>query len=109
LTQNAADDGGHEAGLGRGGLLAADAGDPLDFNLAGRGRVEVLAVGQLRRAQGVQDHVFALVVDGGGFVGADDRKLLLEAGRIVLTLTPGWGAERLQGCGARGTPAGPGS
>ena len=56
---------------GAAALLAADAGDPLHLNAAGCGRVEVFAVGQLGRANGVEHDVLALVVDGGGLVGAD--------------------------------------
>ena len=44
------------------------------------GRVEIFAVLQLGRADGVEDDVLGLVVGGGGFaVGADDGNLFRQA------------------------------
>ena len=53
-AQNAVDDRGHEPSLRRGGAGAADALNPLHFDLA-RGRVvEVFAIGQLMAAQRIE-------------------------------------------------------
>src|ERR1700720_343863 len=43
-AQNAIDDSGHETALRRSCLFAADALNPLDFNLTRRGVVEILAI-----------------------------------------------------------------
>ena len=86
---------------GRGGFLAADALNPLDFNLVGCGRVEIFAVCQLGRAEGVEDDVLGLVVGGGGLVGGRGRETV--SGRrwaSVWMATPGWEALMSQGCGA---------
>ena len=45
----------------------------------GCGRVEVLAVGQLGRAEGVEDNVLALVVRGGCAVGRLDGEAVDES------------------------------
>ena len=55
--EDSVDDGGHEAALRGGGLFAADALDPLDFDLAGGGVVEVLAVVEGGGADGVEEDV----------------------------------------------------
>src|SRR5208337_4639368 len=89
--EDSVDDGGHEAGLRRGGLFAADAGDPLDLNLLGGGRVEVLAVGKLRGAESVEDDVFALLVKDGGTVGSLDLEVVHEAARVLLDGDAGMG------------------
>ena len=57
--EDAVDDGGHEAALRGGGFFAADALDPLDFDLAGGGVVEVFAVFERRGADGVEEDVTA--------------------------------------------------
>ena len=59
-AEDAVDDGGHEAALRGGGFFAADALDPLDFDLAGGGVVEVLAVGEGGGADGVEQNVTGL-------------------------------------------------
>ena len=46
LAEDAVDDGGHEAGLRGGGVFAADALDPLNFDFARARGVEVFAVGK---------------------------------------------------------------
>ena len=60
-AQDAVDDGGHEAGLRRGRAGAADALNPMHLNVAGGGRVEILAVLQLGGADGVEQNVLGLL------------------------------------------------
>ena len=79
-AENAVDDGGHEAGLRGGRLFAADAGNPLDFDLLGGGRVEIFAVGEFGGAESVEDDVFAGGVLGGYFRCVDDGDVLGEVG-----------------------------
>ena len=62
-AEDAVDDGGHEAALRGGGLFAADALDPLDFDLAGGGVVEVLAVVEGGGTDGVEEDVLFRVGD----------------------------------------------
>ena len=93
--EDAVDDGGHEAALRGGGLFAADALDPLDFDLVGGGVVEVLAVVEGGGADGVEQdvlagvaelflRVIAGVVRGEGDVVAGEVALVLDAvGELV--------------------------
>ena len=55
--EDAIDDGGHQAALRSSGLFAADALNPLDFDLASGGVVEILAVLERSRADGVEQDV----------------------------------------------------
>ena len=59
--EDAVDDGGHETALRGGGFFAADALDPLDFDLAGGGVVEVLAVFKGGGTDGVEEDVLLCV------------------------------------------------
>ena len=61
--EDAVDDGGHEAALWGCGFFAADALDPLDFDLAGGWVVEVFAVVEGGGADGVEKDVLLCVTD----------------------------------------------
>src|ERR1700733_12893270 len=61
VGEDSVDDGGHEAALRGGRGFAADALDPLDIDLAGGGVVEVLAVFESGRPDGVKKNVTVCV------------------------------------------------
>ena len=63
LVEDAGDHRRHQAPLRRRGLVAADAGDPLHLDLPRVGVVEILAVGQLARAERVDQDVLLVLVD----------------------------------------------
>jgi len=62
-AEDAVDDGGHETALWGRGLLAADTLNPLDFDFAGGGVVEVFAVFESGGADGVEEDVLFCVGD----------------------------------------------
>lgn len=74
LGEDAIDDGSHELALGCGGLLGADALNPLNLDLAGSGVEEVLAVRKRSGADSVEQGVVVAVGDlffaGTGFCGS---------------------------------------
>src|SRR6266446_79097 len=62
LVENAADDGSHQASLRSGGLVAANALRPLEFDLFCTRVVEILAIRDFMRAKGIDERIgFALV------------------------------------------------
>src|SRR5258708_1075395 len=68
LIQDATNDGSHEARLWRGSLVAADALRPLELDLFCARVVEIFAVGDFMRAQGIDQYVgFSLIDEGVAF------------------------------------------